>query len=87
MKQKLPEKIYIGTRKSEFPGDVISTVDKDWPNAKEYINNTPALSYLSFYYNHFELDDDQKNPPLIVSCKEMENFIIATCNESNCWVC
>ena len=34
------------------------------------------------YYNHFELDDDQKNPPLTVSCKEMENFIIATCNKS-----
>jgi transcription antitermination factor NusG len=23
-----------------------------------------------------------KNPPLTVSCKEMENFIIATCNKS-----
>lgn len=57
---------------------VYTTEDK----AKEYVNNTPALSYLSFYYNHFELDDDQKNPPLIVSCKEMENFIIATCNNS-----
>jgi transcription antitermination factor NusG len=50
--------------------------------ADEYIKNTPALSYLTYYYNHFELDDDQKNPPLTVSCKEMENFIIATCNKS-----
>ena len=50
--------------------------------ANEYIKNTPALSYLTYYYNHFELDDDQKNPPLTVSCKEMENFIIATCNKS-----
>ena len=50
--------------------------------AEEYIKNTPALSYLTYYYNHFELDDDQKNPPLTVSCKEMENFIIATCNKS-----
>lgn len=57
---------------------VYTTEDK----AKEYVKNTPALSYLTFYYNHFELDDDQKNPPLIVSCKEMENFIIATCNKS-----
>ena len=32
--------------------------------------------------NHFEIDDDLKNPPLTVSCKEMENFIIATCNKS-----
>lgn len=57
---------------------VYTTEDK----AKEYIKETPALSYLTYYYNHFELDDDQKNPPLTVSCKEMENFIIATCNSS-----
>ena len=57
---------------------VYTTEDK----AKDYIKNTPALSYLTYYYNHFELDDDQKNPPLTVSCKEMENFIIATCNKS-----
>lgn len=57
---------------------VYTTEDK----AKEYVKGTPALSYLTYYYNHFELDDDQKNPPLTVSCKEMENFIIATCNNS-----
>ena len=57
---------------------VYTTEDK----AKEYVKNTPALSYLTFYYNHFELDDDQKNPPLTITCKEMENFIIATCNKS-----
>jgi len=50
--------------------------------AEEYIKYTPALSYLTYYYNHFEIDDDLKNPPLTVSCKEMENFIIATCNKS-----
>ena len=57
---------------------VYTTEDK----AKEYVKDTPALSYLTYYYNHFELDDDQKNPPLTVSCKEMENFILATCNKS-----
>ena len=57
---------------------VYTTEDK----AKEYVKNTPALSYLTYYYNHFELDDEKKNPPLTVSCKEMENFIIATCNKS-----
>ena len=57
---------------------VYTTEDK----AKEYVKNTPVLSYLTFYYNHFELDDNQKNPPLTVSCKEMENFIIATCNKN-----
>ena len=50
--------------------------------AEEYVKHTPALSYLTYYYNHFELDETQKNPPLTVSCKEMENFIIATCNKS-----
>jgi len=50
--------------------------------AEEYVKNTPALSYLTYYYNHFELDETQKNPPLIVPCREMENFIIATCNSS-----
>ena len=50
--------------------------------AEEYVKNTPSLSYLTYYYNHFELDETQKNPPLTVSCKEMENFIIATCNKS-----
>ena len=50
--------------------------------AEKYIKSTPALSYLTYYYNHFELDDSQKNPPLTVSSKEMENFIIATCNKN-----
>ena len=57
---------------------VYTTEDK----AEEYVKNTPALSFLTYYYNHFELDKDQKNPPLTVSHKEMENFIIATCNQS-----
>ena len=48
--------------------------------AKEYVNNTPAISYLSYYYNHFKVDDNEKNPPLTVSEKEMNRFIHATCN-------
>ena len=50
--------------------------------AEVYVKMTPVLSYLTYYYNHFELDDDQKNPPLTVSCREMENFIRATSNKS-----
>ncbi|MCH5311624.1 MAG: UpxY family transcription antiterminator [Prevotella sp.] len=57
---------------------VYTTEDK----AKEYVKETPELSYLTFYYNHFEKDEEQKNPPLTVSYKEMENFILATCNKS-----
>ena len=48
--------------------------------AEEYVNRTPALSYLTYYYNHFELNEDQKNPPLIVSSTEMGTFVKATCN-------
>ena len=57
---------------------VYTTKDK----AEEYIKATPSLSFLSFYYNHFELNDNQKNPPLTVSCREMENFMLATCNQN-----
>ena len=46
--------------------------------AEEYVKGTPALSYITYYYNHFELDDNQKNPPLTVSCEEMDNFMLAT---------
>ena len=42
----LPKKIYIGTRKSEFPGDVITTVDKSYPGAKEYISKDAILEYI-----------------------------------------
>ena len=48
--------------------------------AGEYVNNTPAISYLSYYYNHFEQDADEKNPPLTVSDEEMNRFVLATCN-------
>ena len=48
--------------------------------AEEYVNNTPAISYLSYYYNHFKLVDNEKNPPLTVSEEEMNRFIHATCN-------
>ena len=48
--------------------------------AKEYVCNKAQLSYLSFYYNHFELDDNHKNPPLTIPDNEMNRFILATCN-------
>ena len=50
--------------------------------AEEYVNKTPAISYLSYYYNHFEKDKDLKNPPLTISEKEMKLFINATCNKN-----
>lgn len=50
--------------------------------AEEYIKRTPTLSFLSYYYNHLDRNVFDKNPPLTVSCREMENFICATCNQS-----
>lgn len=46
--------------------------------AEEYVKGTPALPFLSYYYNHFEKDEEQKNPPLTISREQMENFIRAT---------
>ena len=46
--------------------------------AEQYVKQTPVLAYLSYYYNHLEHTDQQKNPPLTISCQEMENFILAT---------
>ena len=43
-----------------------------------YVKHTPALSYLSYYYNHFQTDAQGKNPPLTVPYEEMMNFIRAT---------
>ena len=57
---------------------VYTTAEK----ASEYIKDTPPISFLSYYYNHFEQDENRKNPPLTIPRKEMENFIIATCNQS-----
>lgn len=46
--------------------------------AEQYVKHTPDLAFLSYYYNHLEFNAQQKNPPLIVSNWEMENFICAT---------
>ena len=50
--------------------------------AEKYIKNTPSLSFLTYYYNHFEKDDEQKNPPLTISCEEMARFVQVTCNNN-----
>lgn len=50
--------------------------------ADQYVNHTPAISYLSYYYNHFELDAHAKNPPLTIRAGEMCQFIRVTCSKS-----
>ncbi len=47
--------------------------------AEEY---TKTTGYLTYYYNHFKLNDEQKNPPLTVPQREMENFIRTTCSHN-----
>ena len=50
--------------------------------ADEYVKNTPSLFFLSYYLNHFVLNEHKKNPPLTIPCHEMENFICATSNRN-----
>ncbi len=40
-----------------------------------YIDNTPELSFLNYYYDHFRIGKDGKNPPLTIGYDEMMNFI------------
>ena len=50
--------------------------------AYEFVDNTPSLHFLSFYYNHFK-ESAGKNPPLIIPEDEMLNFIKATSVDTN----
>lgn len=43
-----------------------------------YIYNTPELSFLNYYYDHFRTEIGGKNPPLTVKYDEMMNFIQMT---------
>ena len=45
---------------------------------KTWVEETPDLSFLTYYYNHFKKDEQGKNPPLVVSDLEMKNFIRLT---------
>ena len=55
---------------------VYTTKDK----TEEYIKIAPTSSLLTYYYNHFVQDETGNNPPLTISSREMENFVLATCN-------
>ena len=45
---------------------------------KHWVEDTPDLSFLTYYYNHFKKDEQGKNPPLVVSDLAMRNFIRLT---------
>ncbi len=59
---------------------VYTTADQ----AESYVKDTPKLSYLSYYFNHFEKreHDHTKNIPLTIPENDMMNFIIATSTRS-----
>ncbi len=50
--------------------------------AQQYVKDTAALTYLTFYYNHFVVGIDYKNPPLTIPQHQMINFIRATSTQS-----
>ena len=82
--KKVVEK-YVGGKRKRYLQTLIPNLLFAYTTeakAEEYVNNTPAISYLSYYYNHFKQDDDQKNPPLTVSDKEMGRFVLATSNRN-----
>lgn len=45
------------------------------PAALDLIIHDPGNTCLSYYYNHFAVRPDGKNPPLTVPDREMDNFI------------
>lgn len=53
---------------------VYSTHDK----VETYVKNTPELSFLNYYYNHFKTEKGGNNPPLTINYHEMMNFINVT---------
>ena len=42
------------------------------------LKSSPDFRFISFYYDHFNMKSDGKNPPLVVPANSMENFIKLT---------
>jgi transcription antitermination factor NusG len=78
------EKYIKGKRKKILqkliPNIIFAYTTKE--KAEEYVNKTSTLYYLSYYYNHFEYDEEHKNPPLTISDLEMRRFIYITCKKN-----
>lgn len=45
---------------------------------QSFLKSSPDLSFITFYYDHFNKKPDGKNPPLIVPNEPMDNFIKLT---------
>lgn len=56
---------------------VYTTEDK----ARQYVKATASLSFLAYYFDHTK-GNGYMDPPLTIPDYEMENFILATCNQN-----
>ena len=45
---------------------------------EQFLKSSPDLSFITFYYDHFNKKSDGKNPPLVVPKESMDNFIKLT---------
>ena len=45
---------------------------------QSFLKSSPDLSFITFYYDHFNKKSDGKNPPLVVPKESMDNFIKLT---------
>ena len=45
---------------------------------QSFLKSSPDLSFITFYYDHFNKKTDGKNPPLVVPKESMDNFIKLT---------
>ena len=45
---------------------------------QSFLKSSPDLSFITFYYDHFNKKSDGKNPPLVVPNESMDNFIKLT---------
>lgn len=76
---------YIGGRRQKVLEPLIPNLLFAYTSeekAEEYVKKTAELSFLSYYYNHFEQTSDLRNPPLTVPEREMLNFIRATASRN-----
>lgn len=46
--------------------------------ARKYVQDTPGLKYITFYYDHFKIAIGGGNPPLTVQDRDMERLVRAT---------
>ena len=46
--------------------------------AYSFVRDTPLCPFLTFYYDHFSVALDYRNPPLTISDAEMQSFVRAT---------